>query len=238
MGRCWSRGASRQQRLSLPARSCMMSVWASVRPGSRRLPRSPRRSIWAAAWSHRLPVPGRLRRFRRQYCKIRRPIIRWCNCAAWKAGRPCSCCPRTGPPIRSPPLPVTNFPPGCALATVFVNGIPSTASVLNISVPVPTATTLTGAQILANGSSKFTFTNSAGSVVQRVDHHESDAAVDQWTVLGSATEISPGHSNSSTRRRRMVDSDSIACARHNSRRLSDENRLLISGAFTPRVGTS
>ena len=33
--------------------------------------------------------------------RIRRRITRWCNCAAWKAGRPCSCCPRTGPRIRS-----------------------------------------------------------------------------------------------------------------------------------------
>ena len=35
-------------------------------------------------------------------------------------------------------LPVWNFPPGYALATVFVNGIQSTSSIVNISVPVPT----------------------------------------------------------------------------------------------------
>jgi|ERR1039457_6499372 hypothetical protein len=41
-------------------------------------------------------------------------------------------------------LPVWNFPPGYALATAFVNGIQSTSSIVNISVPVPTGTTLTG----------------------------------------------------------------------------------------------
>jgi hypothetical protein len=40
--------------------------------------------------------------------------------------------------------PVWNFPPGYALATAFVNGIQSTSSIVNISVPVPTGTTLTG----------------------------------------------------------------------------------------------
>src|ERR1035437_7324118 len=48
-------------------------------------------------------------------------------------------------------LPVWNFPAGYALATVFVNGIQSTSSVVNISVPVPTAATLTGPQKLTNG---------------------------------------------------------------------------------------
>ena len=32
-------------------------------------------------------------------------------------------------------MPVWNFPPGYALATVFVNGIPGTGSILNIAVP-------------------------------------------------------------------------------------------------------
>src|ERR1019366_363070 len=41
-------------------------------------------------------------------------------------------------------LPVWNFPPGYALATMFVNGIQSTSSIVNISVPIPATTTLTG----------------------------------------------------------------------------------------------
>ena len=67
--------------------------------------------------------------------------------------------------------PVWGFPPGYALATVFVNGIPSTGSVLNISVPVPTATTLTGARRLTNGACQFCFTNSRGSAVRRAGDH-------------------------------------------------------------------
>ena len=55
-------------------------------------------------------------------------------------------------------LPVWNFPPGYALATMFVNGIQSTSSVVNISVPVPTTATLTGPQKLTNGF-RFVFTN-------------------------------------------------------------------------------
>ena len=43
-------------------------------------------------------------------------------------------------------------------ATVYVNGIPSTASVLNIAVPAPTPT-LTDAKRLSNGSFQFAFTN-------------------------------------------------------------------------------
>jgi hypothetical protein len=42
-------------------------------------------------------------------------------------------------------VPVTVFPPGYALVTVFVNGIPSTSSILLIG-PMPTTTILTGGQ--------------------------------------------------------------------------------------------
>jgi hypothetical protein len=43
-------------------------------------------------------------------------------------------------------LPAWNFPPGYALATVFVDGMPGTSSIVSISVPVPAATTLTEAK--------------------------------------------------------------------------------------------
>ena len=60
--------------------------------------------------------------------------------------------------------PVWRFPPGYALATVFVNGIPSTGAVVNLSVPVPTTTTLTSAGTLANGAFQFAFTNTVGAL--------------------------------------------------------------------------
>ena len=59
--------------------------------------------------------------------------------------------------------PVWNFPPGYALATVFVNGIASTSSVVSVSVPVPSESLLTSASKLTNGSFQFSFTNTPGA---------------------------------------------------------------------------
>src|SRR5262249_9888663 len=57
-----------------------------------------------------------------------------------------------------------NFPPGLALATLFVNGIQSTSAIVNISVPVPTPPVLSTPKVLANRSFQFSFTNSVGAV--------------------------------------------------------------------------
>jgi WD40 repeat protein len=89
-------------------------------------------------------------------------------------------------------VPVWGFPPGYALATVFVNGIPSTGSVLNISVPVPTAPLLTGAKKLTNGSFQFGFTNAVGAVFGALATTNVGAALSNWTALGGVTEVSPG----------------------------------------------
>jgi len=59
---------------------------------------------------------------------------------------------------------VRNFPPGYAQATVFVNGIPSTSSIVNISVPIPKVTILTGPTKQASGSFQFAFTHSVGAL--------------------------------------------------------------------------
>jgi hypothetical protein len=88
-------------------------------------------------------------------------------------------------------LPVWNFPAGYALATVFVNGIQSTSSVVNISVPVPTAATLTGPQKLTNGF-RFVFTNSVGALFGMLTTTNLALPLTNWTALGGATEISPG----------------------------------------------
>jgi len=89
-------------------------------------------------------------------------------------------------------LPVWNFPPGNALATVFVNGIPSTSSVVNISVPVPTKPNLTSAKTLSNGSFQFAFTNSVGALFGVLATTDLELALTNWTVLGGVIEISPG----------------------------------------------
>ena len=89
-------------------------------------------------------------------------------------------------------LPVWNFQPGYALATVFVNGIPSTSSIVNVSVPIPAVTTLTGAQRLTNGSFQFAFTNSVGAVFGVLATTDLSLPLSNWTALGGVTEVSPG----------------------------------------------
>jgi choline dehydrogenase-like flavoprotein len=89
-------------------------------------------------------------------------------------------------------LPVWNFPPGYALATMFVNGIQSTSSVVNISVPIPTAPALTGVQALTNGSFQFAFTNSVGALFGVLTTTNLALPLSNWTALGGVVEISPG----------------------------------------------
>jgi hypothetical protein len=88
--------------------------------------------------------------------------------------------------------PVWGFPPGYALATVFVNGIPSTGSVLKVSVSVPTATTLTSAKRLTNGAFQFAFTNSSGALFGVLVGTNPTQPSSNWTTLGIATEVSVG----------------------------------------------
>jgi len=105
---------------------------------------------------------------------------------------------------------VSGFPPGYALVTVFVNGIPSvfpgafsdpilplddipgTGNIIDISVPVPTSPTLTGLTILTNGSSQFAFTNSVGALFGVQTTTNLALPMTNWTVLGGVTEISLG----------------------------------------------
>ncbi|MDB6023229.1 MAG: Fibronectin type domain protein, partial [Pedosphaera sp.] len=89
-------------------------------------------------------------------------------------------------------LPVTNFPPGYALATMFVNGIPSTGSVVNVSVPVPLPVTLTGMATPADGGFRFSFTNSPGAVFGVLTTTNVSLPLTNWTALGGVAEISPG----------------------------------------------
>jgi hypothetical protein len=89
-------------------------------------------------------------------------------------------------------LPVWNFPPGYALATVFVNGIQSPSSIVNISVPIPTPPRLTDPTKLPNGSFQFTFTNSVGALFAALASTNLALPLSNWTALGGAVEFSPG----------------------------------------------
>ena len=86
---------------------------------------------------------------------------------------------------------VWNFPPGWALATVFVNGIQSTSSIVNISVPVPATTTL-NRTVLTNGEFQFGFTNSPGALFGVLATTNLSLPLTNWTKLGGVVEISPG----------------------------------------------
>jgi uncharacterized delta-60 repeat protein len=88
--------------------------------------------------------------------------------------------------------PVWGFPPGYALATVFVNGIPSTGSVLNVSVPVPTSVTIIDPKALTGGAFQFRFTNSVGALFGVLATTNPALPLSSWTALGSATEVAPG----------------------------------------------
>jgi hypothetical protein len=89
-------------------------------------------------------------------------------------------------------VPLWGFPAGYALATVFVNGIPSMGSVLNISVPVPTATTLAGVRRMTNGACQFCFTNSVGALFGVLATTNPALPLGNWTALGGVMEVAPG----------------------------------------------
>jgi hypothetical protein len=88
--------------------------------------------------------------------------------------------------------PVWNFPPGWTLATVFVNGIQSTSSVVSLSVPMPVAMTLTGAQKPSNTTFQFSFTNSVGAQFNVLATTNLSLPLTNWPALGGVVEISPG----------------------------------------------
>jgi large repetitive protein len=89
-------------------------------------------------------------------------------------------------------VPVWDFPPGFALATVFVNGIPSTGAVVSISVPVPTTTSLTDPRRLTNGAFQFAFTNSVGAIFSVLAATNPALPLTNWTALGGVAEVAPG----------------------------------------------
>jgi hypothetical protein len=88
--------------------------------------------------------------------------------------------------------PVHDFPIGWTLATVFVNGIPSTSSVLRIA-PGPTAIVLFDPVKQPGGGVQVGFTNTPGAVFTALATTNLSLLSSNWTVLGSATEISDGH---------------------------------------------
>jgi hypothetical protein len=89
-------------------------------------------------------------------------------------------------------LPVWNFPPGWAIATLFVNGISSTGNIINISLPAPTPPNITGVKKLTNGVVQFSFTNKVGAIFGALASTNIALSVNNWSALGRVPEISPG----------------------------------------------
>jgi hypothetical protein len=89
-------------------------------------------------------------------------------------------------------LSITGFPAGPALATIFVNGIPSTSAMVQVIAPMPTVPFLTDLKSLSNGSFRFGFTNTPGTIFGVLATTNVALPMSNWTVAGSASEIAPG----------------------------------------------
>ena len=87
-------------------------------------------------------------------------------------------------------LPIANFPIGHALATMFVNGIPSESRDIFVFTPPATPIVLTNPTKLPNGSFRFDFTNTPGAIFTALA--SADLSPETRTVLGDVKEISAG----------------------------------------------
>jgi hypothetical protein len=87
-------------------------------------------------------------------------------------------------------LPVANFPPGYALVTVFVNGVPSASRILLVS-PGSSIVLLHPIR-LPNGSFQFEFAGTSGGSYTAVATTNISLANSNWGVLGPISEVSPG----------------------------------------------
>ncbi len=87
--------------------------------------------------------------------------------------------------------PLWNFPPGYALATVFVEGVQSTSAMVNVAIPTPTITAL-GPPSISSGSCHFGFTNTPGAFFGVLTSTNVLLPSSDWSAIGGVTELSPG----------------------------------------------
>jgi hypothetical protein len=83
---------------------------------------------------------------------------------------------------------VSGLPTGHALATVYVNGIPSVSSIVRID---STALIISGTR-LAGGAFQISFANPTGGSFSALMSSNVTLAVSNWANLGAVTEVSPG----------------------------------------------
>jgi hypothetical protein len=89
--------------------------------------------------------------------------------------------------------PVTNLPAGWVMATMFVNGIPSASSLLRLDAAAMPPISLINVAPVSGGACQLTFTNAPGLGFTVLAATNPSQALNAWTVVGSATEVSPGH---------------------------------------------
>jgi hypothetical protein len=92
--------------------------------------------------------------------------------------------------------PVSRLALGWAMATVFVNGIPSASSLLRLEAApatlLPLPIRLCNFVMAADGACHFTFTNTPGLSFSVWAAPNPTLPSSNWTMLGSATEVLPG----------------------------------------------
>ena len=88
--------------------------------------------------------------------------------------------------------PVSGLAPGWAMATVFVNGIPSKSSLLRLDAVAMPPICLTNAAKLSGGSCQFCFANTPGLGFTILAATNPALPLSSWTVLGCAAEVAPG----------------------------------------------
>jgi hypothetical protein len=89
--------------------------------------------------------------------------------------------------------PVTNLPVGWVMATMFVNGIPSAGSLLRLDAVAMPPISLINVARVSGGACQLTFTNAPGLGFTVLAATNPAQALNAWTVVGSATEVSPSH---------------------------------------------
>jgi hypothetical protein len=85
-------------------------------------------------------------------------------------------------------MPISGLPLGHVLATVYVNGIPSTSSVIQLEA----APFVVRGTRLVNGNFQLSLTYATGTSFTAVMSSNITTALSNWTVLGSVTEVSSG----------------------------------------------
>jgi hypothetical protein len=88
--------------------------------------------------------------------------------------------------------PVTGLPAGWAMATMFVNGIPGTSSLLRLDAVAMPPLRLTTAAKPSGSAFQCTFTNLPGLGFTVLAATNAALPSSSWTTLGGVTEVSPG----------------------------------------------